>query len=174
MKVYTNVDEVISNLKLFNAKLDTQLDNKVAELGKYCKDVAKNNVIAYEKDPTASELVRNGIQLFLESKLGGGNRAIIEASHENSKFYEYGTGMVGSSSPHPESEKAGWLYNLSTPYKRISTVTGQEGWFHKFPVGVRFTSGQPASAFMFKAYYSTKDMANTMLKECFNDALQGR
>ncbi len=174
MKVYTNVDEVIRNLELFNMNLQIGLKGKTEELGKYCKDTAKANVLSYDKDPTNSELVRSGIQLFLEGTISGYSKAIIEAGHKDSKFYEYGTGIVGSETPHPESEKAGWLYNLSTPYKRISSVTGQEGWFHKFPVGVRFTSGQPASAFMFKAYYSTKAKANALLKECFNEALKGR
>lgn len=174
MKVYTNVDEVIRNLKLFNMGIETGLNDKVVELGEYCKDNARANVITYEKNPTESELIKNSIQLFLETAISGRNKAIIEAGHQDSKFYEYGTGIVGSESPHPESEKAGWLYNLETPYKRISSVTGKEGWFHKFPVGVRFTSGQPASAFMFKAYYSTKAKANALLKECFNEALKGR
>lgn len=173
MKVYTNVDEVISNLKLFSAKIDAGLNNSVADLGKHCKDIAKANVIIYDKDPFTGEQIKNNIKLSIENKMGGNIRAVVEAGHQDSKFYEYGTGIVGSESPHPESEKAGWEYNLSTIYKRISSISGREGWFHNFPIGVRFTSGQPASAFMFKAYSSTRAKAQSLLKEKFNDALKG-
>lgn len=179
MKVYTNVDEVIKNLNLLNKTLEVNLPIKIEKLAQECLDIAKSNVISYEKDPSTAKAVSDEITLNIDQGIKS-TTAVITAENENSKFYEYGTGLVGSEAPHPESDKAGWIYSLDTPYKRVSSVTGRVGWFHKFPTSERavFTSGQPASAFMFKAYNYALDTSKSMLKQYFREAcdkaLRGR
>jgi hypothetical protein len=167
IKVSSNVEEVINNLNLFKGYIDASLTENLPILGKYCQTVARSNVISYEKDPQTAGNVINGITLDY-----GLNQAVITALDPNSMFYEYGTGTVGSNVPHPLSLESGWVYNLPTEYKRISSTTGELGWFHKFEGHSKatFLTGQPASAFMYKAYYLTLAKSKNFLNKVVKDA----
>lgn len=61
-------------------------------------------------------------------------------------FVEYGTGVVGASSPHPKAGEMGWSYAVGS--KLITTHDGRTGWFYPTEGGTfRFTEGQEARPF---------------------------
>jgi len=155
MKVKSNVLDVINNLKVMNEMIIVSNKEIVKELGYIGQQEAKRNVIPYEKDPEIANNIIQGITIKIDNGIDFA-RATITATDENSIFYEYGTGIVGRANSHPMANDANWIYNLPTQYKRIATNPtskhfGEMGWFHKFPDGTFFVTGQPANAFMFKA-----------------------
>lgn len=82
-------------------------------------------------------------------KTGRGYRIVQEG--ENALYVEFGTGVVGTSSPHPSTGKIGWAYGVG---KHIfTTKDGKRGWF--YPVNgegkeIEFTEGQVANMQMYK------------------------
>ena len=66
-------------------------------------------------------------------------------------YIEYGTGMMGQQSSHPDAGKVGWQYYVPTKYKR--TVGGMKGWFYKNKLTgkLTFTQGIVGTKAMYKA-----------------------
>lgn len=71
-------------------------------------------------------------------------------------YVEYGTGIVGAGSPHPQPGKAGWNYDKNNH--------GEEGWWYPSPTGwyipkgglnnedklpLAWTKGMPSRPFMY-------------------------
>jgi hypothetical protein len=71
-------------------------------------------------------------------------------------FVEYGTGIVGASSPHPEPAP-GWTYDYNSH--------GIKGWSFKDKNGNwHTTKGQPASAFVYRTREYMKQQAGEELR----------
>ena len=71
---------------------------------------------------------------------------------EDVAFIEFGTGMMGLQSPHPDAGMAGWEYYTPTRYKR--RVGGLKGWYYKNKVTgeVTFTQGMVGTKAMYNAW----------------------
>lgn len=82
-------------------------------------------------------------------KTSTGYRIVQEG--ENVAFVEFGTGAVGTGSPHDKASTFGWAYGVG---KHIfTTKSGRRGWF--FPTdesytSFRFTEGQKANMQVYK------------------------
>lgn len=171
MKISSNTQDIINQLNIFSKTLNIRLDKSIEELGKEVQSVAKSNVISFDKDPNTASNIIESIMLYIEL---GGKKATIVSEDVNSIFYEYGTGIIGMHNPHPESAEANWIYNIDTEYKRVSSVTGETGWFHQFEGTDHaiFMSGQPASAFMFKAFNYALQYGQVALSRNIDKALR--
>lgn len=84
-------------------------------------------------------------------------------------YVEYGTGIVGAGSPHPEAGKAGWNYDINNH--------GEKGWWYPSPTGwyipkggltneegleLAWTKGMPSRPFMYNTmreleYYAKEE-----------------
>ncbi len=69
-------------------------------------------------------------------------------------FIEFGTGRVGEQSPHPRPELVGWEYYYDSGKKKVSKVTGEEGWYmptdnYINPEDPYFKKGIPSMPFMY-------------------------
>ena len=170
MKISSNTQDIINSLNIFNKTLNVKLDKSIEELGRDVQSVAKSSVLSFDKDPITANNIINSIMLYVEL---GGKKVSIIAEDINSIFYEYGTGIIGRRNSHPEYAEANWIYNIDTAYKRVSTTTGETGWFHKFEETDHaiFMSGQPASAFMFKAFNYALQYGQIALSKNIDKAL---
>lgn len=90
-------------------------------------------------------------------------------------FVEFGTGIVGAGSPHPEAGTAGWSYDTHGH--------GEDGWFypwgksrkHKIRINPAtgkqqpWTKGEPAKPFMYDSRQHIQDPAvvDRIMKEVF-------
>ena len=70
---------------------------------------------------------------------------------EDVAFIEFGTGMMGKQSPHPQAGEAGWEYYTPTRYKR--SIGGRKGWFYKNKLTgeLTFTQGMVGTKAMYEA-----------------------
>ena len=165
MNMNSNINDIIDNLKLFDKNLDASTPEIAKALGIVAQDIARINVQTFDYEPQVAIDIKNGIDLDYETNANE-TIVIVEATDSRSKYQEYGTGTVGSKNSHPESRNANWIYNIPTRYKKTSTVTGDVGWFHIFDgVGKKFVTGQPAGAFMFKAYNQVIKLSNKYTQE---------
>lgn len=99
----------------------------------------------------SGELV-NGI----DSKYSGGKGYIVSnAAH--SAFCEFGTGIVGAMSPHPDPIP-GWEYDVNEH--------GESGWWYYDDKGKRhWTKGMPSRPYMYDTVRMLKDIAPKVAKE---------
>ena len=72
-------------------------------------------------------------------------------------FVEYGTGIVGANSPHPEPAP-GWSYDVN--------AHGEKGWayFDEKQNRWRWTKGEPAHAFVYKTREYMRSISDEKLK----------
>lgn len=168
MEVYSNIDEIIANLKLLNETIQTDTEESVDLLSIIAHGTAIDNVLPYSADilggGSTYRQIRDNITLT-----NYGMSAEIVANDPNSMFYEYGTGIMGESLPHPQASQANWVYNVPTEYK--VKENGNIGWYHDFGSGNIFTIGQPANAFMFKAFETVKENNKKLLKSVGSGAI---
>lgn len=76
-------------------------------------------------------------------------------------YVEFGTGVIGENSPHPDTSIAGWKYDINDH--------GEAGWIY-FKDGKRhWTNGMPARPFMFETaqYLSDMSVINHIAREVF-------
>ena len=59
-----------------------------------------------------------------------GTKGVISNIGPQIAFLEFGTGIRGQESPHPNASLVGWDYNTKTSKKAHRTVGGVEGWFY--------------------------------------------
>lgn len=81
-------------------------------------------------------------------------------------FLEFGTGMIGKGSPHPNASEVGWEYYIDSPYKYTTKHTGEMGWWHnrKFYVGI------PSGRIAQSAIARTKEQRKTLIREGWKKA----
>lgn len=83
-------------------------------------------------------------------------------------FVEYGTGIVGGGSPHPEASEAGWSYAVGN--KIFETKDGRVGWIYPTKEGsFRFTEGMEARLFWHDAAQELPDYIYTAVKKVFGN-----
>lgn len=58
------------------------------------------------------------------------------------KYVEFGTGIVGSQNPHPDTSIIGWKYDINDH--------GESGWFYFRDGEWHWTKGMPSRPFMFE------------------------
>lgn len=74
-----------------------------------------------------------------------GKKGAIHSTSGHSAYVEYGTGIVGAGSPHPEagSYPGGWRYDVNEH--------GEAGWWYPGKDGkYRWTKGMPHRPFMYE------------------------
>lgn len=79
------------------------------------------------------------------------------------KFVEFGTGVVGSESPHPDTSISGWKYDVNEH--------GENGWFYFSDGEWNWTKGMPSRPFMFETGQELRDMSRIahIAREVFGD-----
>lgn len=85
--------------------------------------------------------------------ISNGSQWIIYTGCPWAKFVEFGTGIVGSENPHPDTNIANWKYDVNEH--------GDAGWHYYKDGEWHWTKGMPSRPFM---YETARDLANTIPK----------
>lgn len=154
-KISLDTDEIkkaitdLKNLKKnIEKKTDTAIEEVMTDAVKYCQSLTPIS------DNQGNHLRFN---TYWE-KTTKGYRLVQEGDHI--AYVEFGTGVIGKSSPHVEAGKFGWQYGVGSHI--FETKDGKTGWF--FPTGeiytsvktgvssqkYKFTQGQPANMQVYK------------------------
>lgn len=83
-------------------------------------------------------------------------------------FVEYGTGVVGAASSHPQAGEMGW--NYASGEKIFTTKDGRIGWIYpKKDGGFQFTEGQEARPFWYESAKELPEYIYTAVKKVFGN-----
>jgi len=130
------IDRAIREVKQFEKEFLRKCNLLVEELTDYGAEVAKIQVA--QLDAVYTGELQNSIEGYYSPST---NVGIIEAGAYYAVYVEFGTGVVGSQSPHPNPQ--GWQYDVNQH--------GDEGWVYyddgsgKF----RWTKGFKSRPFMY-------------------------
>jgi hypothetical protein len=130
------IDRAIKELKQYKQEFIKKCNQLVQELTEYGVDVAKVEVT--QLDAVYTGELRNSIEGYFSPSTGVG---IIRAGAYYAVYVEFGTGVVGSQSPHPNPN--GYQYDVNQH--------GDEGWvYYDDDSGeFRWTKGFKSRPFMY-------------------------
>ena len=100
-------------------------------------------------DAVISGELLNSMSLEPGDIVSNGSSYFIYTDCEWAKFVEFGTGIVGSESPHPDAQ--GWKYDVNEH--------GEKGWFYFKDGEWHWTKGMPSRPFMYETAQELKDMS---------------
>jgi len=136
----SSLDELLRSVNAYKTKLEAAPVKIVSELA----EIGQNEIQANINGITDKD--GNYLAVAGEFTFGGTGFAFMQG--EQAGFLEYGTGVQGQSSPHPQASQAGWNYNSG---KTIHVKTGS--WAYWDPARGRhvWTNGIPAQMPVLRA-----------------------
>lgn len=88
-----------------------------------------------------------------------GSQWVIYTGCEWAPFIEFGTGITGSESPHPDPGLANWKYDVNEH--------GDSGWWYYKEGEWHWTKGMPSRPFMYETAKELKSMIPKIAREVF-------
>ena len=149
----------------------SEIDRAIKEIEKYEREFKKNIDLMLERlVESGVEIARNeviSLGAFDSGKLAGSissvmyvenNRGLIITNCDYAAFVEFGTGVVGSNSPHPTMP---WDYDVNSH--------GEAGWVYYDEEQGRFrwTKGMPSRPFMYNTAKGLETKVVEIAREVF-------
>ena len=135
---------------------------------------ANGIVTQVDVDTSIGEIVGSNVSEVVKE-----NKKYIEMSfyntNEKATYIEFGTGMVGFNSPHPNQQAFqfnglsgmnSWEYYVDTKFKK--TYMGEEGWWYKG----KFRIGIPSQPFIFTTLHQVSEKLPKDVKKAFKKGLE--
>lgn len=145
-----SIDEAIKDLKRYQRKVKKAGPNLTRKLTEQGVSLAQQNA-SYMNIYDSGELVSK-----IDSQYEG-NKGKVVSGAAHSAFCEFGAGVVGQGSPHPEP-RPGWVYDENNH--------GEEGWWYYNDQGERrWTKGMPSRPYMYDTARMLRSMVEPMAKE---------
>lgn len=129
------VNSSINKLRNYQKKLESTSDETIKNLTKKGYEY----MLSIVREDTGE--LKNSITWEFST---ANQKGTIKVGTDYWFFVEYGTGIVGKNSPHPNAQ--GWRYDVNNH--------GNAGWwyFDEHKNRFRWTRGQSANAFLYKTY----------------------
>lgn len=129
---------------------------KMAEEG---VKLAKFKISGYDAIETGELL--NSLNMEPGDVASNGASFVIYTGCEWAAYVEFGTGIVGSESPHPDTGLANWKYDVNSH--------GEAGWFY-YKDGVwHWTKGMISRPFMYETGQELADKVVKIAREVFGN-----
>ena len=149
-----DIGRVIKDIEKYKRELTEKVNLLIEELTDYGVQVAKAQV--RELGAWYTGELESSIEGYLSPSVGVG---IIKAGAPYAVYVEFGTGVVGSGSPHPAP--AGWRYDVN--------AHGESGWwyFNDNTGRMQWTKGMPSRPFMFNTARKLEEDCKEIAREVF-------
>lgn len=149
----SSIDGAIKELKAYRKKVEEAGEALTIALVEQGVELAKQNA-DYMSIYDTGELVDGIVPEFRDGK------GYVFSSAPHSAFCEFGTGIRGAESPHPEPGLANWKYDTNSH--------GEEGWWYKGDDGQwHWTAGMPSRPYMYNTAQQLKEQVLPLAKEVF-------
>ena len=145
-----SLGRAIKELKKYQKKVDGAGESLVHSLTEQGVSLAQLNA-SYMNIYDTGELVRG-----IDSQYQG-DKGYVMSTAPHSAFCEFGTGVVGASSPHPNPTLAGWKYDINEH--------GEEGWWYWKDGEWHWTAGMPSRPYMYDTAQMLRQMVVPAAKE---------
>ena len=149
-----DIERAINELNQFKREFLTKCDRLVEKLTDNGVEIAKLQVA--QLDAVFTGELMNSIEGYYSPTYGVG---IIKAGAYYAAYVEFGTGVVGSQSPHPNPD--GWVYDVNNH--------GDKGWvyYNDYVGGFRWTKGFKSRPFMYQTARELEKICAKIAKEVF-------
>ena len=145
-----SLNDLLKQVGKYREKISGAPEKLVHTLTEQGVSIAKLNA-SYMNIYDSGELM-NGIDSRYDGNTG---KIVSEASH--SAFCEFGTGVVGKGSQHPDPPP-GWVYDVNEH--------GEDGWWYYNDQGEkRWTKGMPSRPYMYDTARMLRNMIEPAAKE---------
>ncbi|MCR2033713.1 hypothetical protein [Anaerofustis stercorihominis] len=159
------IKELENEKKIINQKFNLFIE-KLSKLG---VDIAKVKLTTLDNYGTLSWL-KDSIYSFYDATE---NKGVIKVGNNLGMFIEFGTGIKGATSPHPENI-FGWVYDINSH--------GDKGWWYPTtendpnPVKTTdeygqvraWTKGMPSRPFMYQTGIELRSRIDEVAQEVFS------
>ena len=148
-------DEIINQLNDLKDRLNKADSKIVSTLAKTGLETASASLAAmpdYDGNDIGSLLIE-----------GSGNSVRLVHKGNQVSFLEFGTGLIGASSPYPKAIP--WIYDIDNEHK--VDVDGKRGWFYysKLLDKIVFTQGIVGGKNMYNASRKIRNKINSVVRE---------
>ena len=149
-----DIDRAIKEVKQFKKEFLEKCNKLVEALTDYGADVARIQVA--KLDAVYSGELMNSIEGYYSPTY---NVGIIKAGAYYAAYVEFGTGVVGKSSPHPDPQ--GWQYDVNNH--------GYKGWvyYDEDHGQFRWTQGFKSRPFMYNTARDLEKNCKKIAREVF-------
>lgn len=150
----TEIQKAIQEVNRIKTSLNKALESLIRELVDEGKEIAKLEIASLGAFDTGELL--GSIDGYYDESKGMG---VIFTDCPYAVFVEYGTGIVGANSPHP-NPISGWNYD--------SNDHGESGWWYEKEKGsgdFRWTKGSPSKPFMYETWWQLSTRIKKIAKE---------
>lgn len=153
------------NLKVKQTGLDSTL--KYFEEMKPGLKAKSKNIVSKAADYALRKAQSNApssIADTLYKQTYGNVKAIVASTADFATYIEFGTGVVGMGTPHPQPssvEPNGWVYDVNAHGEAGWKYIGKDGKLH-------WTKGVPSKPFMYQATKDLENQLSSIAKEEFD------
>lgn len=157
-----SIESAINEIQAYKEDLERRVRLLLKRLTDEGVKIAKAKVVEHQIIHDAE--LTNSIHGYVSTALGAG---FIRVDDEHAVFFEFGTGPVGASNPHPlggSYKSEGWY--TAADGKPMDKLYGWK------PLGTDgdtyyFTEGQKAKPFMYETALQLRDVFPSIVKEVF-------
>jgi hypothetical protein len=139
--------------------LESKCNELVRRLAEEGVDIATMKILELDAVDT-SELV-NSIECMEDGSPRNGARFVIFTTCDHAIYVEFGVGVKGSKSPHPDTSIVGWKYDVNEH--------GEEGWYYYKNGKWNWTKGMASRPFMYETGQELRKKINDVAQEVFGD-----
>lgn len=153
------VRNAIAELRQYQVDINRKCELLVQRLAQEGVILAQIKIMQYPAIYTGELL--ESISAEPGALLTNGAQWVIYTGCEWAPYVEFGTGIVGSENPHPETGLANWKYDINKH--------GEAGW-HYFKEGEwHWTKGMPSRPFMYETGKDLRTLVPKIAREVFGN-----
>lgn len=147
-----SISQAISSLKEYKKTLKYKQAALMKELGEHGFEVMVREIDSYPMPYSKDDLINS-----VSYECTGRTVTIYNAS-DHALFVEFGTGIVGSRSPHPH-DTIGYHYDVNNH--------GDDGWYYRDEGEWQWTKGMPSRPFAHGTYETLRAELIDIVKKVF-------
>ena len=151
------VQNAIKELRQYQSDLNRKCELLAQRLAEEGVIIAKIKIMQYPSVYTGELL--NSIQSEPGAMISNGSQWIIFTGCEWAPFVEFGTGIIGSNNPHPDTGLANWKYDVNEH--------GESGWYYYKDGEWHWTKGMPSRPFMYETRMELATKVAKIAREVF-------
>lgn len=153
----SSIRNLQKQLQDYQKDLTKKCEEFVRKLAKKGVEIAKMKITDYDAIYTGELLA--SINSEQGAVIQNGATWIVYTNCPWAKFVEFGTGIVGEHSPHPNTSIVGWKYDVNEH--------GEKGWFYFRDGEWYWTKGMPSRPFLYETAMDLRQEVVKTAREVF-------
>ena len=151
------INKAIRELEAYRNELIRKCNELIRQLTEHGEEVAKMEVVQLGAFDTGN--LQESIHGYFDPDVGVG---FVRAECWYAVYVEFGTGIVGARTPHPNAMAHGWVYDHNHHGERGWVYwSGRDGHYH-------WTQGHPQTPFMYNTMRILQTEAQRIAHDVFN------